>query len=146
MKKLLLALVMICGMAVGASAAKTYSHDASVLPANAARTLKENFKAQVSLVKVDKDFGRISEYEVILTDGTEITFKKDGTWENVETRKSGQVPSAFIPKNVAEYLKQNHRGARVVGIEKERSGYDVELSNGIDIKFNKQGMFERYDD
>ena len=28
---------------------------------------------------------------------------------------------------------------------KERSGYDIELSNGIEMKFDKAGNFKRYD-
>jgi hypothetical protein len=37
-------------------------------------------------------------------------------------------------------------GASVVKIDKERYGYDVELSNGAEMKFNKQGACIGYDD
>ncbi|MDE7160186.1 MAG: PepSY-like domain-containing protein [Muribaculaceae bacterium] len=42
-------------------------------------------------------------------------------------------------------MKANHKGASIVGIEKERYGYEVELSNGIEMRFDKQGRFVRYD-
>lgn len=138
-------LIIMIGAISAASAKDTYSHDASVLPKAAQTTIANNFKSEVSLVKIDKDFGRISEYEVILTDGTEISFDRDGNWDNIETSAAKSVPSAFIPDGVTNYVAQNHKGARIVGIDKERSGYEVELSNGIDIKFNRAGEFQRYD-
>ena len=145
MKKLLLMLGLVLGVTAAASAKDTYAHDDSVLPEAARTTIANNFKSKVSVVKIDKDFGRISEYEVILTDGTEISFDRNGNWENVETNNSKAVPAGFIPKAVSEYVAKNQPGTRIVGIEKERSGYDVELSNGVDIKFNKDGKFIKYD-
>lgn len=124
----------------------TYSHDASVLPEAARTTISENFNAQISVVKIDKDFGRVSEYEVILTDGTEISFDRDGIWDNIEVSASKSVPSVFVPTAIAEYVKTNYPELSIVGIDKERGGYEIELSNGIDMKFNKQGKFLRYDD
>ncbi len=145
MKKIALMLLIAIGAVSAASAKDTYAHDASVLPKAAQTTIANNFKSEVSLVKIEKDFGRVSEYEVILTDGTEITFDRDGNWDNVETSSAKSVPSAFIPKGISNYVEKNHKGARIVGIDKERSGYEIELSNGIDIKFNKAGEFQRYD-
>ena len=146
LKNFLIALVAVFTLTNCAQAKDTYAHDASVLPKAAQTTLAKNFKAKVSLVKIDKDFGRISEYEVILMDGTEISFDRDGNWENVEVNNDKSVPSAFIPAAIANFVKQQQPGQRIVGIDKERRGYDVELSNGIDLKFDKQGNFLRYDD
>ncbi len=146
MKRLLAILALAATVALGASAKDTYAHDASVLPEAARNTISNNCKATVSVVKIDKDFGRVSEYEVILNDGTEISFDAKGNWKNVETNKSKSVPSGFIPEGVRKYVAANHKGLHVVGIEKERKGYDVELSNGVDMKFTQDGKFIRYDD
>lgn len=145
MRKLLLTLTAILGIAGIAQASDRYAHDASVLPTAARTTIADNFKAGVSVVKIDKDFGRISEYETVLTDGTEISFDSKGNWENIEVRNSASVPDAFVPQAIRNYVKRTHRGQRIVGIEKERKGYDVELSNGIDMKFDRDGNFLRYD-
>ena len=83
-KKLLIALVVLIGTSAAAAARDTYSHDVSVLPQAAQTILAKHFKAKVSFVKIDKDFGRVSEYEVILTNGAEISFDRDGNWKNVE--------------------------------------------------------------
>lgn len=146
MKKFLLSLVAILGVALFAQAKDTYSHDASVLPKAAQATIANNFKAGVSVVKIDKDFGRVSDYEVVLTNGTEITFDRGGNWDNVEVNNSQSVPAAFVPKAIRDYVNANQKGARIVGIDKERHGYDVELSNGLELKFDKAGNFQRYDD
>lgn len=145
MKKLLIAIMLLAGVSSAALARNEYAHDASVLPAAAQTVIKNNFKSTVSVVKIDKDFGRVSEYDVSLSDGSEISFDRQGNWKEVETNVNVAVPGAFIPQPVAAYIAKNHKGQKVVGIEKERSGYDVTLSNGIELKFNKNGGFVRYD-
>ena len=65
-KKILLSVLLVFGFATVAVARDDYSRDASVLPEAARTTISNNFKAKVSLIKIDKDFGRISEYEVCL--------------------------------------------------------------------------------
>ena len=37
-------------------------------------------------------------------------------------------------------------GAAVTKIDKEHYGYDIELSNGMELKFNHQGGLMGYDD
>lgn len=145
MKKLLLILAVFVGVTTMASASDTYTRDVNVLPVAARTAIKSNFKAGVNHIKVDKEWNRVSEYDVVLTDGTEITFDKNGNWKEVEVSGTGSVPAAFVPAAIANYVKANHKNTRVVGIEKKRSGYEVELSNGVDMKFNSAGVFLRYD-
>lgn len=138
--------MMLIAFGAASCQADTYAHDDSVLPVAAKSVIKKNFKAGVSLVKIDKDFGMVSEYEVILTDGSEITFDSKGNWKDVETAANKAVPAGFIPKGVSDFVAKNHKGVKIVGIEKDRNGYEVQLANGIDIKFNKDGAFKKYDD
>lgn len=144
-KKLLLSLMVVLGLSTTTLAADHYTHDVNVLPKAAQTILANNFKSEISVIKVDKDFGRISEYEVILNNGTEISFDRNGNWKNIEVSKNGTIPSKFIPSPISNYVKTNQSGAKIVGIDKERSGYEVELSNGVEMKFNKEGKFIRYD-
>lgn len=146
MKKLLLILAVIFGIGISANAKDTYTRDESVLPQAAKSTISNNFKAKVSLIKIDKTLGFVSEYEVILSDGSEISFDKNGNWEDVEVARGNEVPTGFIPTGVRNYVNQNHKGQKIESIDKERSGYEVELSNGIDLKFDTNGKFIRYDD
>lgn len=145
MKKILFLLALVSSM-FAATARDTYSYDVNTLPVAARTILKNNFKAKVNHIKVDKDLGRISEYDVILTDGSEITFDRDGNWKDIEVSRSAAVPKALVPAAIATYVKQNQKNVSITGIEKERHGYTVELSNGVEMKFNSDGKFLRYDD
>lgn len=145
MKKLLFVFAILFGF-LTASARGTYSHDVKILPPTAQETLKQNFKADVSHIKIEKEFGRVREYDVVLTDGSEITFDKRGNWKEIEMCQSVSVPSGLLPHPIASYVKQNQKQANVSGIEKTNSGFDVELSNGKDMKFTPKGKFIRYDD
>lgn len=132
-------------MGVTADARNNISRDESVLPQAAKSILNDNFKAKISLIKIDKSFGSVKEFEVILNDGTEISFDKNGNWNEIEMPGNKSVPGSFVLKNISDYIKKVHSGQKIVGIEKERGGFNIELSNGIDMKFDKSGNFLRYD-
>ncbi len=144
MKKLLIIFAVLIGVFT-ASVRDNYSHHAADLPNSAQVVLKNNFKADVSHIKIEKNFGKIKEYDVVLTDGTEITFDSHGNWKDIEVRQNASVPASLVPKAIADYVKQNQKNAKITGIEKEKSGYEVELSNGVEIKFNSAGQFLRFE-
>lgn len=145
MKKIIFILVAVLCTAGVISARDAYLRDSNALPVAAQAVLKKNFKSKVSLIKVDKDFGRISEYEVILTDGSEVSFDRDGNWKSVEVRSDASVPKAFILAPISRYVQTHHKGTRIVGIERSANKYEVELSDGVDIEFALDGAFKRYD-
>ena len=45
-----------------------------------------------------------------------------------------------------EYVKANFPGCIVTKVDKERYGYDIGLSNDLDLKFNYQGVLIGMDD
>lgn len=146
MKKICLSLLIALCTVFAVSARNNYSRNEDQLP-KAARTMISNyFKGGVSLVKTETSMGRVSEYEVILTDGTEISFDRQGNWKDVEVGDSKAVPSQIVPKNIINYVKSSHPGDKIVGIERKRNGFEVELRSGIEIRFNKTGNFIKYDD
>lgn len=114
------------------------------LPAVAQRMIQTHFGGQkVSFAKCDREvFG--NEYDVIFTSGHKVEFDKNGRWTHVSCRK-GSVPSKLVPAAIRSYVGRNYRGARIVEIDRERSGYEVELSNGVDLKFNKNGKLTKVD-
>lgn len=146
MKKLIALLAVAILMVLPVAARNNYAHDGSALPPAAKTMLANNFNSEVSLVKIDKNFGRISEYDVILKDGTEISFDASGNWKEIETNVGKSVPKALVPAGVKAFMKKAQPGTHVIGIDKERNGFTVELSNGVEMKFDKEGNFKRYDD
>lgn len=134
---------ILCTMSVYAR--DIISRNINDLPVAAQNIVKNSFKSKVSLIKIDKGVMGISEYEVILADGSEITFDKSGNWKDVEMPAGKSVPDYFIPKAIKDYVSKNNKGQKIVGIEKERSSYEVQLNNGIEMKFDRAGNFLRYD-
>ncbi|MDE6380450.1 MAG: PepSY-like domain-containing protein [Muribaculaceae bacterium] len=145
MKKLIFILAVLFGV-MTASARDNYSHDVNILPEKAQTAISQNFKADVSHIKIGKEFGKIRKYSVVLTDGSEISFDKHGIWKDVEVSNAASVPSGIIPTPIARFIKDNQSKAYVTGIEKKAYGYEVELSNGVDVIFTEKGKFIRYDD
>lgn len=145
MKKLMMIAVMVLSVVFGASARDEYSHDLNTLPPAARTLLKSGFKAGLSHIKIDRELGKIKDYTVILTDGSEIEFDNKGNWKDIEVSYGKSVPASFVPTGVTEFVKKNHKGAKIVGIEKNRHGYEVELSSGVEIIFDSNGAFKKYD-
>lgn len=145
MKKLVLLLVALVVSVATVSARDVISRNINDLPNAALATVNDNFKAKVSVIKIDKGITGVSEYEVILTDGTEITFDRNGNWKEVEVPGNKQVPDYFVPKTIRDYIKKNNNNKKVVGIEKNGRSYEVQLENGIEMKFDRAGNFIRYD-
>ncbi|MBD5222607.1 MAG: hypothetical protein HDS71_00915 [Bacteroidales bacterium] len=145
MKKILLIFAVLIGVFT-ASARDKYSHDVATLPVAARTILKNNFKADVAHIKIEKSLGSIKEYEVVLNDGSEITFDSKGNWKDVEVRGNASVPSGLVPDAITAFVKKNHKNCTITGLEKNRTNYEVELSNGVEMKFSTDGKFLRYDD
>ena len=115
------------------------------LPTAAKTMLKEHFPGQqVSLVQQDRD-GMKTNYDVVLADGTKLEFDSKGEWTEVDS-KPHDVPATIVPKAISDCVNQKFQGARIVQIERDRRGYEVELSNGIDMKFNKEFRLTEIDD
>ena len=100
---------------------------------------------QVSIVYHDTELAD-KDYEVIFTDGANIDFSKKGEWTEVEDRDTNGVPTAIMLQGIVDYVFTNFAGQYVVQLGKERSNYEVELNNGVEMVFDKEGQFLRYDD
>ncbi len=147
MKKLFLTLAIAAAGIFGAQAADEYVRDVNYLPQAAKMFLDQHFaKSDVSVIKIDKDFGRISDYEVVLDDGTEVTFDRNGQWGNVEVPVSKTVPTAVVPNAISGYVAKNYPEQRIVSIDKDRFGIEVQLQSGVELKFGLDGKFKGIDD
>lgn len=89
-----------------------------------------------------------AKYDVVLTDGTRIDFDADDVWDKVEATMANPVPTALVPAPIVTYIQSNFPDAMILKIDKEHNGYGVELSNGKEIKFNRnfQAIDVDYDD
>lgn len=117
----------------------------NTLPAKAQAFITANFKGQnIANLKTGTKLTGI-EYEVLLANGTEIEFDSNGNWEDIDGNRNN-LPQSVVPKAIAGYITKNFNGQSVQQIEKKRTGYEVELSSGIDLDFDANGNFIRIDD
>ena len=86
------------------------------------------------------------QYEVFLGDGTHIEFDTDDMWDKIESHAGRPVPVQLIPAPIATHLQANFPGVFVTKIDKDRNGYEIELVNGMELKYNKQGVLREMDD
>ena len=139
MKRILVLLVCVFSFSMASSACTSDKPvQVNQLPAAAQSFIKKHFpNAQVSLAKVDNDFLDKS-YDVIFTNGDKLEFDKGGNWKEIKCSSNSQVPSAIIPSGIQSQLSQNYSGMSVLKIEQDKKGYEVKLSNGLELKFDKQ--------
>lgn len=116
----------------------------SQLPAAAKTFVKKQFPGK-TVSYAEKDGTIFKTYEVVLNDGSKIEFDKNGNWDSVDC-KTQAVPSSLVPASIREYVNTNFRDQKIVKIDKESYGYEIELSNKLELKFSKQGRLIEIDD
>ena len=118
---------------------------AAQLPAAVKNFVQKNFPGKsIAYAEKDAEFSG-TKYEVNLNDGTQIDFDRNGNWDKVDCHMRA-VPSALVPATIQKFVASKYSGTVVVKIDKERHGYDVKLSNNLELRFNHQGAFIGYDD
>lgn len=119
------------------------------LPETARNFIRQYFPGvKISYALMDKDWFDNS-YDVVLVNGVKLEFGEKGDWKKVKCKKAtapAVVPAGIVPQQIMTFLKQQHPEWPVVEIEQDRKSYEVELSNGLEIKFNKQYQVIKYDD
>ena len=123
-----------CNMVANAGNNKPISVNA--LPAKVQTLLSQHFNGQkVMLATIES--GVVSRsYDVVLRNGTKLEFDKKGNLTEIDC-KQGIVPSQLIPQPIKNYLKENYPAQAVKKIEMNKKEYEVELTNRIDLTFNK---------
>ena len=138
MKKLLVVLLGV--MTLNVFAANDRPVTFQQLPQKAQTFITTHFSGVEFLsATVDDD------YEVYLANGTKVEFTLQGEWKEVKCPGSA-VPAAIIPAAISKYVKANFPNSTIVKIEKKYSGYEIELNNDMELKFDKNGRFLSYDD
>lgn len=114
------------------------------LPAESVGFLEKHFpNMEIKEVKKDREDGEKG-YEVILANGTEIEFWKNGSWREVDGDKN-PIPTAFIAKPILEYVRANYPNEKITHIDYGHKDVDVDLTNKIDLEFTKDGEFIKED-
>ncbi len=136
MRILMIAICCMMSFSFVANAGNDKPINVNELPAKAQTLLSKHFKGQkVMLATIES--GVVSRsYDVVLRNGTKLEFDKKGNLTEIDC-KQGFVPSQLIPQPIKNYLKENYPAQAVKKIEMNKKEYEVELTNRIDLTFNK---------
>ena len=145
MKKILLSVLAIATLAVTPTMAEDVAITAQKLPGAAQKFLKEHFaQNKVVTALLDRDFAD-NDYTVVLDNGTKVEFDGLGKWESVKNH-NGKIPAGVVPTEIQNYIATHYQSLGVEKIERKRYGYEVELTNDLDMKFSLNGKFLGLDD
>jgi hypothetical protein len=88
------------------------------------------------------------EYDVYLTNNFQVGFGRKGEWDDVDGINQAIPQSVvdLIPAAIPEYVSTHYPNALIVEINKETFGYEIELSNDLDLEFNLKGNIRKIDD
>ena len=129
--------ILFCGM--NTTMAQNNNNPAIV------KFVKQYFpKANILMVNADWD-----EYEVSLSDGTQLEFTRKPEWKKIDCEHSTiypTVPNNLIPEPIANYVKTNFADQDIIKIEKKRRGWEIELNSELEIGFNKNFVVTKIDD
>ena len=116
------------------------------LPSTITAFIQQNFPGKtITFAKKDLEITGWK-YDVVLADGTQVDFDTDQMWDKIECTIACPVPTALIPAPILANLKASYPDALVLKIDKEHNGYEIELANGLEMKYNNQGVLVDMDD
>lgn len=94
-------------------------------------------------IKEEKD-RRKTEYEVKLYNMEELEFDQDYSIKSVEAKN--ELPASVVPQKIRDYVTKNYPNRTIEEWKLKRKGQEVELDNGLEIKFDFDGNFVKLDD
>ena len=105
------------------------------LPTKAQTFISTYFKGhKIALAKVESDLFSKS-YDVIFTDGDKLEFDKRGDWVEISCKG---VPMQAVPEAIRLYVQSNYENTKILKIERSSKEYEVELSNRLELTFDKE--------
>ena len=106
------------------------------LPAKAQTVLTTHFSGQkVTMATLESEIIDKS-YNVVLQNGTKLEFDRKGNLTEVDCKQE-TVPAKLIPQAIKNYVQTNYSGQNIKKMEIDKNEHEIELSNGLDITFNK---------
>ena len=140
MKKLIFAFIAI--VCFGFSSAMAQNTNAN--PAITQFVTQHFPDATVQMVMPDDD-----DIDVVLNDYTKIEFRRNNEWKKVDCEHSTTftaVPATLVPEQITAYVTANFPNAIIKKLEKNFRGWEIELNNGLELKFNSNFKVMEIDD
>jgi len=144
MKRLILAMFMAITFCLTACAdGRPITFDQ--LPANAQMVITQNFvKESILFITMDSElFG--TEYEVKFNDGKELDFDGKGNIIKIDY-KYERIPDALLPAEVVTQVQAHYPNAFIIEWKRDDGQWKAELSNDLELVFNKKYQLVGIDD
>lgn len=84
-------------------------------------------------------------YEAYMSNGVSIDFNKKGEVTEISSGKGTKVPAAALPREIVNYVESNYNGLAIVSWGKDDKHQEIELENGREFEFDRNGKFLRED-
>lgn len=121
----------------------------SELPSKASEFISTYFADnEITFAKLDKDIFE-NRYEVRLSNGVELVFFKSGDWKEIDAEGATvtfEMPEELIPVQIRQYVETVYAGSKIKSIEKEGRFTDINLRNGLELRFDSSYKLVEIDD
>ena len=77
--------------------------------------------------------------------GLKIEFNSKGEWKEISSATS-QIDRKYVPRQIIAAVEARWPGAEFRKVERYRYGYEVELTNRLELKFDRQFRLTEIDD
>lgn len=145
MKKIIFILSLFAGILIFTGCDEDKIISASQLPQKAQQFIQQYFaEEEIAIVKSEREVSG-KKYEVTFISGKNIEFKSNGDWIKVDCLFSA-VPAELVPEAIANKVKEMYPDAIICVIDKENNYTEVDLNNGLDLKFDKKYNLIAIDD
>ena len=142
MKKLLFLVFMMTTIILTGCDKETILNENDI-PAEIKTYVETHFPgAKILQCVKDKD-GLELNYDVIIDGNFQLEFNKKKVIESIDG--VSKLPDSVIPAKILTYVQTNYVSNFITDWELDRNNQQVELDNGIELKFNKNGDFLRID-
>lgn len=119
--------------------------DYEQLPSAAKSFIEADFPMQtISYITKDMDLLDTA-YNVHFANGLEIEFNSKGEWKEISCATS-PIDSKYIPRQIIDAVATRWPGEKFKKIERYKYGYEVELTNSLELKFDKMYRLTEVDD
>lgn len=142
MKKIILGLSFLLAGIYTVNAQKKEKLEVSQVPAEIHIFVKKHFpNAEIKKAYLDAEEVENINYDIILSNKTELEFDKKFRLQEVESKKG--VTLALIPKDIVNYVAENYPGQIITewSHDREDREQEVTLKNKTELKFNSRGKF-----
>ena len=142
MKKLLFLVFMMTTFILTGCGKETILNENDI-PTEIKTYVEKHFPGSKILQCVKDKDGLELNYDVIIEGNFKLEFNKKKEIESIDGVT--QLPDSVIPAKILNYVQTNYASNFITDWDLDRNDQQVELDNGLELKFNKSGDFLRID-